>query len=85
MALTIKNPETIDLAQDLARRLNTTQTGAITLALRQALSHEQSARAANAARADEILQQIWHTTSPRDAERIRRNLNDLYDERGLPA
>ena len=83
MALTIKNPQTISLARDFAGRLGTTQTAAITVALQQAL--DTGSVDDRAARVDEILHHVWSSASDGDSERVRRNLTELYDEKGLPA
>lgn len=82
MALTIKNPETIGLARALARRSGTTQTGAITMALRQALDAIDTD--GRAARVEAILSHVWNLGAD-VAETVRRNTAELYDERGLPA
>ncbi|MCL2803692.1 MAG: type II toxin-antitoxin system VapB family antitoxin [Micrococcales bacterium] len=85
MALTIKNPETIALARALASQTDMTQTGAITLALRQALEAAETADSDRAARVEAILQSIWATRSPGEAGRVERNARALFDQNGLPA
>jgi antitoxin VapB len=83
MALTIKNPETISLARRLAQQTGTTQTGAITTALQQALM--VTSPDAKRTRVDAILHDIWSRQTPADYSRIEQNLAGLYDERGLPS
>jgi len=85
MALTIKNPETISLAKDLAHRTGMTQTGAVTMALRQVLAETQEQAGIQADRVKAILEHIWANQSPEEANRIKQNSDKLYDERGLPA
>gem|GEM_PF-2676580 len=84
MALTIKNPETVSLAREYALSTGMTQTGAITVALRQALDAADTSLGRRTERVEAILQRIWAGNTPEKAARIRQNLDDLYDERGLP-
>jgi len=83
MALTIKNPETISLARQLADELDMTQTGAITYALRRAIDTTEARQAAKAERVDRLLHEIWSSAPPGEAARIQRNMDDLYDDEGL--
>jgi len=83
MALTIKNPDTISLARQLADELDMTQTGAITYALRRAIDTTEARQKAKAERVDRILHEIWASAPPGEAERIHRNMDDLYDDQGL--
>jgi len=87
MALTIKNPETVSLARELAQRIGMNQTATITFALRQALATiDPAADEGNrAARVDALLHQIWANTSTEATRRARQTMADLYDDRGLPA
>jgi len=85
MALTIKNPETIALTQELARRTGQTQTAAITQAVRQALAvPTKDSMEAKQRRVDRILQEIWADMTPEKSRLIRQDMEDLYDEQGLP-
>ena len=85
MALTLKNPETIRLARNLASQTGMTQTAAITTALRQALSASEDQASHRAGRVDAMLRQIWATNSPEESRRVHRNMDSLYNESGLPA
>jgi len=84
VALTIKNPETVELARTLARQTGTTQTGAITAALRQALDSTPTRTSQRAAQVQEILHQVWARQSSAEAKRIKQNTDNLYNQRGLP-
>jgi len=85
MALTIKNPETIALTRELARRTGQTQTAALTEAVRQALSvATQESMEAKERRVNAILQKLWSNQPAGEADRIRQNMEALYDEQGLP-
>ena len=86
MALTIKNPETIALTRELARKTGQTQTGAITEAVRAALEREsQPSYEEREARVNAVMQEIWATMTPERKREIHQNMDDLYDEWGLPA
>ena len=76
MSLNIKNERVHAMAREAAARLGTTQTGAIEEALRRLLAEDTDARRA---RIDVILADM--------RERIgnaRLDIDELYDERGLP-
>jgi len=83
MALTIKNPETISLARQLADELDMTQTGAITYALRRAIDTTEARQKAKAERVDRILHEIWATNTPEKIAAIKQRMDDLYDDQGL--
>jgi len=86
MALTIKNPETIALTRELAQKTGRTQTAAITEAVRTALVEaSKPTYAEREARVNAVLQDIWASAPPGEAERIQKNMDELYDEWGLPA
>lgn len=85
--MNIKNPETHELAKELAALEGTTVTAAVTLSLREALARRRGEElaAARLARMRDI--------SRRFAERERQNpgakslweiSEELYDESGLP-
>jgi len=83
MSLNIKNPETHALAVELAQRLGSTLTDAVTIALRDRLARE---------RRDAIIAERRETLT-RSARKISimigpEGLTDhdalLYDARGLP-
>ncbi|MDR1186102.1 MAG: type II toxin-antitoxin system VapB family antitoxin [Bifidobacteriaceae bacterium] len=89
MGLSIKDAETIALVRELADRTGTSQTAAIADAVRHRLDHlaaaDQDSIEVRRERANGILQEIWDS---RDLEteraRMQANLDDLYDELGLP-
>ncbi len=84
MSLNIKNEETCALARELAELTGETQTGAITVALRERLEREKRERNAEA-EVEEML-----SFGKRVASRLRPGPSSvehgefLYDERGLP-
>ncbi|MDR1186103.1 MAG: type II toxin-antitoxin system VapB family antitoxin [Bifidobacteriaceae bacterium] len=89
MSLNLKNPETIALVRELADRTGTSQTAAITDAVRRRLDDLASADPDSAdersARVDQILNEIWNSENwPQWAAQIKANTDDLYDETGLP-
>ena len=86
MALTIKNPETIALTRELAQKTGRTQTAAITEAVRTALVEaSKPTYAEREARVNAIMEKIWATMTPERKREIDQNMDDLYDEWGLPA
>jgi antitoxin VapB len=86
MALSIKNPETEDLAHRLAAATGESLTGAVTAALRERLARVQASdQAAFAARA-ERLRAVSLDASGRWVEPYRTGEHGdlLYDDAGLP-
>jgi hypothetical protein len=85
VALTIKNPETIALARQLAQDQGLTQTGAITEALKRSLAEtSESSAASRRSRVNRLLQTIWQNAPAGQCERIGQAMANLYDDRGLP-
>jgi antitoxin VapB len=84
MSLNIKNPEAHALAAELARRLDTSMTEAVTIALKEKLAATQS-EAVVRDRADRMLR-IAHAIAERlTPEQRTMNIDEeLYDEQGLP-
>lgn len=82
MALTIKNSEAERLSRELARLTGETITSAITVAVRDRLTHLRAGRDEPRARAARILDlgQKISAALPRDGLRPE----DLYDDSGLP-
>jgi antitoxin VapB len=91
MSLNIKDPETNELAAELARRTGVSMTEAVTQALREklaslaapgadALKREQAAARVEAALAiaEEIRERVGAEALTASVERL------LYDEAGLP-
>jgi antitoxin VapB len=83
MGLNIKNEETHQLIQELARLTGETQTAAVTTAVRERL---ERLRHHNSAGLKNRLLAIGHDTAPRLAEPFRSADHGdlLYDENGLP-
>lgn len=82
MSLNIKNPETHDLAQTLARETGVTITDAVTEALRERLQRVRRQRQREATAADLL------TIGRRCASTLKAPAIDhgtlLYDKRGIP-
>lgn len=82
MALTIKNQRVCDLARQAARESGQSQVSVIETALERYLAEHV---ATTGGRVDAVLASIDATLCPGDAEAMRRELEGLYDDRGLPA
>jgi antitoxin VapB len=83
VALNIKNAETQRLSSELAALTGETLTTAVTIAVRERLERVRSQQDDPARRAERILalgREIAVTLSRPGIE-----IDDLYDERGLPA
>lgn len=90
MALNIKNERVHELAREAARRTGTTQTSALEAALEQYLAAlgEQEAMSgseARLARARDIVHLMRASLSDVDRDAMRTDLEEMYDEDGLPA
>ena len=83
MGLSIKNPETYRLVEELAKRTGETMTAAITIAVRERLDRVRSEQGAGLA---ERLLRIGQECANRLKEPYRSASHDalLYDDRGLP-
>lgn len=89
MALNIKNERVHELAREAARKAGTTQTSALETALEQYVATLDGAtsedrRDIKRARAREIVRLIQQSLSEEDREGIRRDLDEMYDDDGLP-
>ncbi|GAA1146349.1 type II toxin-antitoxin system VapB family antitoxin [Ornithinicoccus hortensis] len=86
MSLNIKNQRVHDLAREAARRTGTTKTSAIEAALDQYLAglDAPAAREQRRARVEAVLADIDLRLSDADRAALRRDLEDLYDDQGLP-
>jgi antitoxin VapB len=83
MALNIKNDETQRLSRELAQLTGESITTAVTVAVRERLDRMRADRenaGERAARVVAIGRQIAAAVSASDLD-----IDDLYDERGLPA
>ncbi|HEV2136683.1 MAG TPA: type II toxin-antitoxin system VapB family antitoxin [Terracidiphilus sp.] len=85
MSLNIKNPETVKLAQELARENGETVTTAVTIALRERLERQREA----ATRESRVqwLERITKDTAAimNDGRTSKELMDELYDEEtGLP-
>ena len=84
MSLNIKNPETCRLADELASLTGETNTGAITLALRECLEREKRGRSVEdrVRELHAVGRRCARLLSEGTAAVARSDL--LYDEHGLP-
>jgi antitoxin VapB len=83
MAINIKNDETQQLTRELAALTGESMTTAVTVAVRERLDRVRNSGLTTEQRAAKILalgQQIAATAGP-----PRMNVEDLYDDDGLPA
>lgn len=76
--LNIKDPEVYDLARELARRRDTSMTGAVRDALTEALERTRLTPEEKVRRMTEIAKRSAAKPEPFLTD------DDLYDERGLP-
>lgn len=84
MSLNIKNDETCQLADELAKLIGETKTGAVTVALRERLEREKklAQKESLAQRLYEIGQNCAALMGPGPSSTEHGDF--LYDERGLP-
>jgi antitoxin VapB len=81
VSLNIKNERVHELAREVARRTGQSQTSAIEAALRAYLA--QLDRAQRVHRLDALIRDMQQQVAA--AGGLRMAVDDLYDERGLPA
>ncbi len=82
MSLNIKNERTHALVRELAEATGLSQTSAVEQAVERWL-HELR-RDERAAQAHALLEEIWATVTDDDRAAVRRELDEMYDENGLP-
>lgn len=88
MAMNIKNPRVHALAREAAERTGASQTSALEAALEDYLAGLDDAGdevAGRVARAQELVAQIRKSWTDADLAAMRRDLDEMYDEDGLPA
>lgn len=87
MSLNIKSERVHELAREAARRTGKSQTAVIQDALERFLAElaTDSEEQARQARLDVIFSDIDVTITDADREVARRVMEEMYDERGLPA
>jgi antitoxin VapB len=87
MGLNIKNERVHELARQAARRTGTTQTSAIEAALVTYLASLDAPTQSEETqeRLTSLLRRIDARLTDADRAAIRRDLENLYDDRGLPA
>lgn len=83
MSLNIKNPETHALAAELAEKLGSTLTEAVTIALRDRLAREQE-EALIAARREKLTRSARRFADMIGPGGLPDHDALLYDDRGLP-
>ena len=87
MSLNIKNPQTVALVRELARRTGLSQTGAVEEAVRAKLAELTGGESRDTRRCkvNELLSELDRSITARQRKRIRAEEAQLYDENGLPA
>ncbi|APE16742.1 hypothetical protein BOH72_17345 [Mycobacterium sp. WY10] len=87
MSLNIKNPQTVALVRELARRTGLSQTSAVEEAVRAKLAQLISGEGGDARRqkVDDLLAELDRSITAQQRKSIRKDETDLYDENGLPA
>ena len=87
MSLNIKNERVCRLAKEAARVSGLSQTSVLEKALEAFLADHDAAGAARArrARVDRLLAEIDARMTDEHRAAIQRNLDELYDDHGLPA
>lgn len=85
MAINIKNERVCDLVREAASRTGQPQTSVLEAALSRYLEELRASEAEEDDRVDEILATIHAALTDEDRAAIRRDLDALYDENGLPA
>jgi antitoxin VapB len=84
MSLNIKNERVHQLARDAAARTGLSQTSVIEEALLQYLRSLDDDKDAKRRRVDEILAMFDARLTDEDRAAMGRDLDELYDEAGLP-
>jgi antitoxin VapB len=85
MALNIKNDETQRLSRELAELTGESITTAVTVAVRERLHRMRADRENAEQRAARIVALGRQIATAVSASASSLNIDDLYDERGLPA
>ncbi len=87
MALNIKNERVCRLAKQAAELTGQSQVSVLEQALEAYLAEHDDAAAASRrrARVDRLLAEIDARMTDEDRAAIQRNMDELYDENGLPA
>ncbi|WP_431237445.1 type II toxin-antitoxin system VapB family antitoxin [Mycolicibacterium aichiense] len=87
MSLNIKNPQTVALVRELARRTGLSQTSAVEEAVRAKLAQVTVGEGGGARRqkVDALLAELDRSITAQQRKLIRKDEADLYDQNGLPA
>lgn len=89
MSLNIKNPRTHELVRELAKRTGQSQTSAVEEAVARRLAELGVDARTLAARdrlasARAVISAFRADLDPAEAQRLRAEQDDIYDEAGLP-
>ena len=91
MALNIKNEHVHALAREAARRTGLTQTSVLERALEEFLARLPDAEDADElrirerrAKVDEVLREMHALISDEDRAAVKRFMEEMYDDHGLP-
>ena len=87
MSLNIKNPQTVALVRELARRTGLNQTSAVEEAVRAKLAQITADAGGDSRRikVDELLAELDRSMTAQRRRRIRAEEAEMHDENGLPA
>ncbi|GAA2771445.1 type II toxin-antitoxin system VapB family antitoxin [Mycolicibacterium pallens] len=87
MSLNIKNPQTVALVRELARRTGLSQTSAVEEAVRAKLAQLTADEGGDTRRqkVNDLLAELDRSITAQQRKSIRKDETDLYDENGLPA
>lgn len=84
MAINIKNPSVCELLRRAAEQTGRTQVSVLEEALERYLA-DLSSTTQREERLTQVLAQIDEQMTPQVRAAIRRDMEELYDEHGLPA
>ncbi len=88
MSLNIKNPQTVALVRELARRTGLSQTSAVEEAVRAKLAQltaDEGGGDTRRQKVNDLLAELDRSITAQQRKSIRKDETDLYDENGLPA
>lgn len=85
MAINIKNPRVVELVRRAAQVSGQSQVSALEDALEHFLREIEQPKSGADGRVSEILARVDAVMTPVDAAAIREDMDNLYDDEGLPA
>ncbi|USQ78934.1 type II toxin-antitoxin system VapB family antitoxin [Ornithinimicrobium faecis] len=85
MAINIKNPHVVELVRRAAQTSGRSQVSVLEEALERYLHEIERPKPGADDRVSEILARVDEVMTPADAAAIREDMENLYDDEGLPA